>query len=393
MPETAPAHVQIALMPSGRKGQVPYGANLLDAARLLGVELESICGGRQTCGKCQIAVEEGHFPKHAITSSAAHLSPMSGGETSYREKHPMLDGRRLACACEVLGDLLIVVPEESQARKQIIAKAATDRVIEIQPAVRQIYVESAEATLDDHHGDWERLQAAVADQWKLTGLTIDSQVLPTLQPALRSGKFAVTLTLWHDREVLRVQPGYAEGAYGLAVDVGSTTVVAHLCDLRTGAVLSTQATMNPQVKYGEDLMSRVSYAMMDKQGAARLHRVIISALNDLARRAADSAGIAVEDILDVVLAGNTVMHHILLGLDPVELGGAPFALAIDSPLDLKARDLGLKLGVGAQVHVLPCIAGHVGADNVAVQLAEGPHRQDEMLLIVDVGTNAEIVLG
>ncbi|MBI3243424.1 MAG: DUF4445 domain-containing protein [Chloroflexi bacterium] len=380
-------------MPSGRKGQVPYGMNLLDAARLLGVELESICGGRQTCGKCQIAVEEGHFPKHAITSSAAHLSPMSGGEASYREKHPMLDGRRLACACEVNGDLLIIVPEESQARKQIIAKAATDRVIEIQPAVRQIYVESAEATLDDHQGDWERLQAAVADQWKLTGLTIDSQVLPTLQPALRSGKFAVTLTLWHDREVLRVQPGYAEGAYGLAVDVGSTTVVAHLCDLRTGAVLSTQATMNPQVKYGEDLMSRVSYAMMDKQGVARLHRVIIAALNDLAKRAADSAGIAVEDILDVVLAGNTVMHHILLGLDPVELGGAPFALAIDSPLDLKARDLGLKLGGGAQVHVLPCIAGHVGADNVAVQLAEGPHRQDEMLLIVDVGTNAEIVLG
>jgi uncharacterized 2Fe-2S/4Fe-4S cluster protein (DUF4445 family) len=393
MPETTPTHVQIALMPSGRKGQVPYGTNLLDAARLLGVELESICGGRQTCGKCQIAVEEGHFPKHAMTSSVAHLSLMSGGEISYRKKHAMLDGRRLACACEALGDLLIVVPEESQARKQIIAKAATDRVIEIQPAVRQIYVESAEATLDDHRGDWERLQAAIADQWKLTGLTLDPLVLPTLQPALRSGKFAVTLTLWHDREVLRVQPGYAEGAYGLAVDVGSTTVVAHLCDLRTGAVLATEATMNPQVKYGEDLMSRVSYAMMDKQGAARLHRAIITALNDLAKRAAERAGIATDDILDMVLAGNTVMHHILLGLDPVELGGAPFALAIDSPLDLKARDLGLKLGTGARVHVLPCIAGHVGADNVAVQLAEGPHRQDELMLIIDVGTNAEIVLG
>jgi len=393
MPDTTPTRVQIALMPSGRKGQVPYGANLLDAARLLGVELESICGGRQTCGKCQIAIEEGHFPKHAITSSAGHLSPMSGGETSYREKHAMLDGRRLACACEALGDLLIVVPEESQARKQIIAKAATDRVIEIQPAVRQIYVESAEATLEDHHGDWERLGAAIADQWKLTGLTLDPMVLPTLQPALRSGKFAVTLTLWHDREVLRVQPGYAEGAYGLAVDVGSTTVVAHLCDLRTGAVLATEATMNPQVKYGEDLMSRVSYAMMDKQGASRLHRAIITALNDLAKRAAERAGISTDDILDMALAGNTVMHHILLGLDPVELGGAPFALAVDSPLDLKARDLGLKLGVSARIHVLPCIAGHVGADNVAVQLAEGPHRQDEMLLIVDVGTNAEIVLG
>ncbi len=384
--------VNIALMPSGRRGQVPRGANLLDAARMLGVELESICGGRQTCGKCQIMIEEGHFPKHALTSSADHVSPIDGREAAYRAEHP-LGARRLACACEALGDLLISVPEESQAHKQIIAKAATDRVIEVLPAVRQIYVESVEATLNDHRGDWERLQVAVAEQWHLTGLIIDPLVLPTLQPALRAGKFAVTLTLWQETEVLRVQPGYAEGAYGLAVDVGSTTVVAHLCDLRTGEVRATEAMMNPQVRYGEDLMSRVSYAMMDKQGAARLHRSIITALNDLARKAAVAAGVSTDDILDVVLAGNTVMHHILLGIDPVELGGSPFALAIDGPVDLKARDLGLKLGAAARVHVLPCIAGHVGADNVAVQLAEAPHQQDELMLIIDVGTNAEIVLG
>ncbi len=380
-------------MPSGRKGQVPHGMNLLDAARLLGVELESICGGRQTCGKCQIVVEEGHFPKHAITSSADHLSPIDGRETAYREQNHLDAGRRLACACEVLGDALITVPEESQARKQIISKAATDRIIDVQPAVRQIYVESTQATLEDHRGDWERLQVAVAEQWHLTNLTIDPLVLPTLQPALRDGKYNVTLTLWQDTEALRVQPGYAEGAYGLAVDVGSTTVVAHLCDLRTGAVRATEAMMNPQVRYGEDLMSRVSYAMMDPQGAARLHRAIITALNELAKKAAARAGITTDDILEVVLAGNTVMHHILLGIDPVELGGAPFALAIDSALDLKARDLGLKLGTACRLHLLPCIAGHVGADNVAVQLAEAPHQQDEMMLIVDVGTNAEIVLG
>jgi len=175
-------------MPSGRKGQVPHGTNLLDAARLLGVELESICGGRQTCGKCQIVVEEGRFPKHAITSSTDHLSPIDSRETAYREKNHMDAGRRLACACEVLGDLLITVPEESQARKQIIAKAATDRVIDVQPAVRQIYVESTPATLEDHRGDWERLQAAVAEQWGLKNLTVDALVLPTLQPALRDRK-------------------------------------------------------------------------------------------------------------------------------------------------------------------------------------------------------------
>ncbi len=389
----APAACTVALMPSGRRGQVPAGTNLLEAARLLGVEIESICGGRQTCGKCQVIVEEGTFPKHGLTSSAGHLVPVHTLAPGERLASPIREGRLLACACQVAGDLLITVPEESQARKQIIAKAATERVIDVQPAVRQVYVEVEAATLASRGGDWERLQAALAEQWGLRGLTIDPLVLPTLQPALRAGRGGVTVSVWQEAEVLRVQPGYAEGAYGLAVDVGSTTVVAHLCDLRTGAVVATEAAMNPQVRFGEDLMSRVSYAMQEPQGTARLHRTIIATLNDLARQATDRAGLALDDVLDMVLVGNPVMHHLALGIDPTELGGAPFAPAVAGPLDLKARDIGLRLGPAARLHVLPCIAGHVGADNVAVQLAEAPHQQAELMLIVDVGTNAEIVLG
>lgn len=389
----------LALMPSGRRGQTPSGTTLLEAARSLGVEIESICGGRQTCGKCQIVVEEGHFPKHAITSAPDHLTAMGPVEAAYLAEHN-ITGRRLACACDVVGDLLITVPEESQARKQIIAKAATDRVIEVDPAVRQVYVECEAATLEDRWGDWERLQIALVNQWNLKDLSIDPQVLPTFQKVLRdkkaqlaNGKLGLTVSIWQNSEVLRVQPGYAEGVYGLGVDVGSTTVVAHLCDLRTGAVVATESTMNPQVRYGEDLMSRVSYCMMEPQGVARLNRAIISALNDLASKAAAKAGITIDDILDIVLVGNTVMHHLLLNIDPVELGGAPFALAIGSAFDCKARDLGLKLNASARVHLLPCIAGHVGADNVAVQVAEQPSKLDDLTLIIDVGTNAEIVLG
>ncbi len=400
MPDAGLTHT-VAFMPLGRRGQVAHGANLLDAARALGVELESICGGRQTCGKCQIAVEDGHFPKHGLTSSAAALSPAGETEAAYAAAHPM-PGRRLACACTVQGDLLITVPEESQARKQIIAKAATERVIDVQPAVRQVYVELPSATLETEGGlgDWERLQDALAEQWQLTSVTPDLLMLPALQPALADRRATLpgdrrglTVTVWDDREVLRVQPGYAEGVYGLAVDVGSTTVVAHLCDLRTGAVLATEAAMNPQVRFGEDLMSRVSYAMMEPQGVLRMHRAIIAAINELARLAAGHAGLTPDDLLDAVLVGNPVMHHLLLGIDPVELGGAPFAPAVASALDFKARDLGLKLGATARVHVLPVIAGHVGADSLAVQLAEAPHLQDERMLVVDVGTNAEIVLG
>lgn len=385
-------YCQIALMPSGRRGRVKRGANLLKAAQELGVELESICGGRQTCLKCQVIVEDGYFPKHGITSAASHLSPLTTRELEFNQNQ-RLEGRRLACAAEVLGDLLITVPEESQARKQIIAKAASDRIMEINPAVRQVYVVVTPPVLGDTRGDWERLADALKEQWGIIQPLIDIKVLPSLQTALREGDFALTVTLWQDSEVLRVQPGYREGVYGLAIDVGSTTVVAHLCDLRTGAVLATEASMNPQVRYGEDLMSRVSYATSEAQGLARLNRAVIQAINDLAERAARTAGLALEDIVDVVIVANPVMHHILLGINPKELGGAPFALALDSALDLKAREIGLSLHPSARLHLLPIIAGHVGADNVAVQIAEAPHEQDEITLIVDVGTNAEIVLG
>jgi uncharacterized 2Fe-2S/4Fe-4S cluster protein (DUF4445 family) len=379
-------------MPSGRKGQVPAGRNLLEAARELGVELESICGGRQTCGKCQVIIEEGSFPKHGIKSGPENLTARTSLEQTYDDEHG-LGGRRLACSAQILGDLLVTVPEESQAHKQVIAKAATERVIEVNPAVRQLYVEIEPAALGDPRGDWDRLRQALQDQWQLKDLKIDVKTLLTLQSALREGDFSVTVTIWQDREVLRVQPGYQDGVYGLAVDVGSTTVVAHLCDLRTGAVLATQSAMNPQVRYGEDLMSRISYTNTEPQGLSRMNRQIIQTLNDLADKAAQSHDLSPQDITDVVLVGNTVMHHIFLGIDPAQLGVAPFALATYSALDLKARDLGLNFNKSCRVHTLPLIAGHVGADNVAVMLAESPRDHDGISLIVDVGTNAEIILG
>lgn len=383
---------QLVLMPSGRRGRVPAGMTLLDAARSLGVEIESICGGRQTCGKCQVVVETGRFDKHGLESSEAHLTPAGEVERQYLEKQG-IRGRRLACAAQVIGDVLISVPEESQARKQVIAKAATDRMIHVDPAVRQVYVQVAPARVDEARGDWQRLQEALAEEWGLRDLEIEPQPLRALQRALRKGDWRVTVTLWKEQVVQRVEPGYAEGIHGLAVDVGTTTVVAHLCDLRTGAVLATESMMNPQVRFGEDLMSRVSYGMAQPQGVERMHRAIIRAVNELAEAATRRAGLTAESILDAVLVGNTVMHHLLLGIDPVELGGTPFAPATSDPVDLRARDLGLLFHPAARVHVLPCIAGHVGADHVAALLAEAPHEQDRLLLVVDVGTNAEMSLG
>jgi uncharacterized 2Fe-2S/4Fe-4S cluster protein (DUF4445 family) len=382
----------VIFMPSGRRGRVRHGENLLDAARHMGVEIESICGGRLTCGKCRVRVEEGHFAKHAMTSAADHVTAETEGETRLLQRLHS-DDCRLSCNARVTGDVLIFVPEESQAHKQIIRKAATERVIDVQPAIRQVYVEVDRAALGQHRGDWGRLQDALAEQWQLSDLTIDLPVLRQLQETLRRQNWAVTVTLWQEREVIDVQSGYQEGSYGLAVDIGSTTVAGFLCDLRTGQILATESVMNPQVTYGEDLMSRISYAMTHADGLDKMHTAIIEALNKLAAAAAREAGIRARQIHEAVLVGNTTMTHILLGISPLELGGAPFALANRDGMDLKARDLGLRLHPGAYVHVLPAQAGHVGADNVAVLLAEAPHQQDELVLTVDVGTNAEIVLG
>jgi uncharacterized 2Fe-2S/4Fe-4S cluster protein (DUF4445 family) len=379
-------------MPSGRQGQVPHATDLLEAARSLGVDLESICGGRQTCGKCQIVVEEGVFAKHAITSRANHLSAVGAVEAEYcRENH--IVGRRLACAAQVVGDVLIVVPEESQARKQFIAKAAGERVIEVQPAVRPYYIEIPASNLETPQGGWERLRLALEDEWKLSVDGFAPTLLAELPAALNADRGKLSVHVWQDHEVMRAQPGYHDSAYGLAIDIGSTTVVAHLCDLRTGALRSTQAAMNPQVRYGEDLMSRVSYAMREPQGTERMHRAIVRTLNDLAEQACAAAEVELEDVLDAVIVGNPIMHHLALGIDPSDLGGAPFALTVSGPVDGRAADIGLRLHPSARLHLLPCIAGHVGADHIAVLLAEAPQSSDEISLVVDVGTNAEISVG
>jgi uncharacterized 2Fe-2S/4Fe-4S cluster protein (DUF4445 family) len=379
-------------MPSGRRGRIEKGTTLLDAARQLGVDIESICGGQMTCNKCLIRVENGRFSKHGIDSNEEHLSPASAQEMRLLEK---LDSEecRLSCQAKVEDDVLIFVPEGSRGHKQIIRKSATERAIDIDPAIGQYYVVVNQAELGEHRGDWGRLQDALAAKWELQDLQIELSVLRQLQSTLREGKWAVTVTIWQEKMVIDVQPGYVEGMYGLAVDIGSTTVAGHLCDLRSGEILATVSAMNPQVAYCEDLMSRISYTVEHKEGLEKMHTAIIDTLNKLAAQAARTAGLRQRQIHDAVFVGNTTMIHLLLGIHPVELGGAPFALANRDGMDVLARELGLRLHPRARAHILPAEAGHVGADNVGALIAEEPYRQDELVLLVDVGTNAEIVLG
>ncbi|MCE7985116.1 MAG: DUF4445 domain-containing protein [Caldilinea sp. CFX5] len=386
--------VKVIFQPNGRQGEIPIGTTLLEAARRLGVEIESICGGHQTCRKCKVLVEEGDFPKFGVTSRGDHLTPPGERETNFAAKYNFEPNARMSCGCQVTGNVVIRVPEESQTRKQVVRKAAgVAREITVDAPMRLYYVELPTPQLKDHRGDWERLRDELQSVHKLQNLRCDLHVLRTLQATLAAGNRCVTATIWNEQEVIRVQAGFQDDLYGIAVDVGTTTVAAHLCHLRTGVILATASRMNPQVPYGEDLMSRVSYAMMHEDGTARMQGVIIDGLNGLVTELCSATGIQPTDVVEMVMVGNTTMHHLLLGVNPRELGGAPFSLVTHSAVDVKARDLGLPIAPGANIHIPPCEAGHVGADNVGVLVAEAPYNQEQNWLILDIGTNGEILLG
>nr|MBA2557759.1 DUF4445 domain-containing protein [Chloroflexota bacterium] len=390
---TPAAEPIVIFTPSGRRGRFAEGTSVLDAARGLGVDIDSVCGGRGLCGRCQVEQSVGSFAKHGIESRSEHLSPFSATEAEYRARNRLDAGRRLSCVAQIRGDALIDVPPESQVYRQVVRKGLDIRDFHIDPAVRLYYVEVAPPELASPSGDLVRLQDALEAEWGLTDLDADLQVMRALQPALEVGKWAVTVAVHDGRTLTAVWPSLHEKAYGVAIDVGSTTIAGHLADLSDGTVLASNGVMNPQIRFGEDLMSRVSYAMMHPDGAAEMTAAVRTALNGLLASLAMKAGIRRDDILELAVVGNPIMHHLLLGIDPVPLGSAPFALATDRAVRLRAAELELKVHPGARVYVLPCIAGHVGADTAGVILAEAPHESELVTLVVDVGTNAEIVLG
>jgi len=411
---------KIIFQPSGRRGEVDKGLSIIEASRQLGVDIESLCGEKRVCGKCMIRIEEGFFEKYGIQSSKDHAGEWLIEEEKFINAKQRKAGYRLGCCAKVEGDLLIFVPEESRAGKQVVSKAARDIHIEWNPAVKYYYVEVAEPTFEKPTADLERILDEVNRHYGLENLDIDYIALRRLPSQLRAGGWKVTVAVWMDREVIQVLPGKREGYYGLAIDVGTTTVAAYFCNLATMEVLDTVSMMNPQCKYGEDVMSRITYHMMHQDGLQKMSDDIIEGLNSLVKQACEGTHPPKEnkksggsdktataekeednhylrlnpsDILDMTIVGNTAMHHILLKLNPEHMGLAPFPPVVHKGLDIKARELGIQINESAYVHILPIEAGFVGADNVGVLIAEEPYKKDEIQLIIDIGTNGELVLG
>ena len=382
---------KVVFQPSGISGLVTIGTSLLEAARQLGESIISVCGGQASCGKCLVLVEEGAFAKHEVRSAMEHLAPPDRDEQRLLIRQGAPETARLACRARVWGDVLITVPPQSQAQLQVVRKTLVWQVHQMDPAIQLAHL-ALDRSRADEGTKQEQVLTALREASSMVA-SFDYAALKALPNALREGSGALTVTVWNRTCIIRVQPGHRTRALGLAVDIGSTTLAGYLCDLVNGELLVTVAAINPQVVYGDDIMSRISYAAERPHGRERLHEVLIAEINALARQAVAGIDAAPEDIVDVVLVGNSVMHHLLLNLDPGPLGRLPFLPVVREPVDVRAADLGLNLNPGARAHVLPLVAGFVGADAVGVLLSEAPQRQDEVTLLIDVGTNGEIILG
>ncbi len=385
---------RVVFTPSGLETEVPTGTTVLDAARRLGVDLDSVCGGRGICGRCQVSPNVGLFAKWSIDSTASALSPAADIEGTYHGRRPLED-RRLGCAARVQADVVVDVPAESQVHRQVVRKAVNLDDLVLDPLFVLCYIEVPLQLLGDARSVYDSMVDALAEQHNRKVRRAAPHVLSSLHKALDHDDRCATVALRmgaHGDEIVAAWPHFVDAAYGIAVDIGSTTIAGHLVDLTTGEVVASGGRMNPQIRFGEDLMSRVSYVMMNPGGDKELTTAIRTALNELTAELIADATAHANKVLDVVLVGNPIMHHVVLGIDPTPLGMAPFTIATAEAVNCQATDLQIDLP-HASVYLLPCIAGHVGADTAAAILAEGPHRGDTFQLLVDVGTNAEIVLG
>ncbi len=396
--ETRNSLATIVFTPSGIRGRVKKGTTILEAAQKLSVDLNSICGARGRCSKCQVELTFGEFNKLNIRSKETSVSEKNETEIIYRNKFHLSEERRLGCQTKILGDLVVDVPEDSQIHKQIIKKETSLRDFSLNSSVKAFYVQVSEPQLDSLESDFERLKISLKDDWSIQGVTCSVRVLKDLQEKLRRGNWGITVLLYYKEntvpEIVDIHSGYSEiPAFGVAIDLGSTSIAATLCDLNSGKIVGSMGIMNPQIRYGEDVMSRVSYCMMEEKGLATLNNSVIQGINELTRKIAEKYEIKLDSVFEIVFVANPIMHHLLLGINPKELGQAPFPLVFSDSLTIKSKDIGIILNPESYVYTVPCIGGHVGADAASVLIAEQPQKlKDTTTLLIDIGTNAEILL-
>ena len=364
--------------PVGRRGQCTAKQSLSECAHQLGVELVSLCGGKGTCGRCKVQVLSGK-----------HTQPTSD-EREALSPSELEQGYRLACQTHPLENCKVHIPTESLTAPQRTQVEGLEVNIRPDPAVISYHVEMDSPSLEDHEADAERLLQALHREHHISPSAFDLKLLQQLSPVLRHSKWQAQVSV-RGNEVVALGP-WPSRSLGLAIDLGTTKIAGYLLDLSTGQVLASKGAMNPQIAYGEDVISRITLATGSIKEAGRLRKLAVIAVNQLARDLCAEVGVKAQDIVEAVVVGNTAMHHLLLGLPVEQLALSPYVPAVKGALDIKARDIGLKVAPGGYVHLLPNIAGFVGADHVAMLLATKISQKKGVVLALDIGTNTEVCL-
>ena len=381
---------QVCFTPSGRQYKGEVGETLLQVAQDAGVAIRSLCGGYGQCHQCWIEVSEGSHPKFNVECKSENVSGITSLERQLIIDNPSYKGKRLACQTCIQGDLVIDVPEESQEHKAYISKKNAKQDYSIDSAITLFDCTLEESTLDKNPSATENLLSQLEKQD--VKATIDFNLLRGFQPLIHESKGCLTVAIRDQKEIVAIYPQGKHQIIGAAIDIGSTTLALYIYDLKNAKLVYESSAMNPQIRFGEDLMSRVSYVMMNKGGDKKLTTAVRTKITEMLHEACEYLEIEWGKLLEVVLVGNPIMHHIFFGISPVELGQAPFTLSIRRWLDVDAKDLGFTLYPKTRLSFLPLIAGHVGADTAAAYLSQMETMHSKTTLLVDIGTNAEIML-
>jgi len=377
---------EIAFLPDGKRVKIHDSLTVLEAVKLAGVDLVSVCGGKGTCHKCKIKIDPATFSPPLTENEEKSLTPMEKDE-----------GIRLACQIKVSKNHLIVqIPEYSRTGKQRLQIEGIKTALEPDLMVKKYYLELPEPSLEDPRSDVDRIIQELNKQYKTKGLTIFSDLLKNIAPLLRQSNWQITVTVWNDTQIIAIEPGNtAKRIFGLALDIGTTKLAIYLLDMIRGEVLAVDSAMNPQIPYGEDIISRINYVSSpDKaQNSPELQQILVKQINELIDSLCEKSAVSVEEIYEMTAVGNTAMHHIFLNLNPKYLALAPYVPVIRGGINLKPKQMGIKINPTGNLYCLPVIAGYNGSDNVAVLLATEMYKRSELCLALDIGTNTEVALG
>jgi len=376
--------IEVIFQPDGKRSRVKSGTNVLEAAKLVGADLASICGGKSICGKCRIIIK----------GNRGSVGPPTSIEKSLISEEDLSEGYRLACQTPVFSNVTVKIPKNSRTGQQRLQIEGIETPTTLEPSVEKYFLELPKPSLQDPKADAERLLGELQIQKGLINLRIDPSVLQSLPSILRSDDWKVTVVLLQGETVIAVEAGDTTNRiFGYVLDIGTTKLAAYLLDLKSGKVVAVTSSMNPQIHYGEDVIARITYTMKGSKEKFELHQVIINSANELLKQLVERTGVKNDEVYEAIVVGNTVMHHLFLNIDPQFLGLSPYTPAVRRGIDVKSSSIGMNINPHGNVYTLPVIAGFVGADTVADILATETHKRSELCLAFDIGTNTEVFLG